>query len=169
MLIESMNLLSKRSVSASTRTPFRLSSRRRTKSRSRSSSGSGTASPLRLQAIRHHATVVIADIRRLAGAVEIRVELLWIAELFGEVPQHAEDTDHQRVPGLFRGADQQLERGLRRDRGLGIVARLPGRIELAQPIVALVNHLREAVRAGVPGDEMDDPARLKLVQKVAHD
>src|SRR6266852_2683520 len=146
MLIESMSLLSKRSVSASTRTPFRLSSRRRTKSRSRSSSGSGTASPLRLQAIRHHATVVVADIRRRVGTVEIRrVELLWIAELLGKVLQHAEDTDHQRVPGLCRGADQQLEGGLRRDRGLGIVARLPGRIQLAQSIVALVNHLREAV------------------------
>src|ERR1700682_3686103 len=167
MLIESMSLRSKSGVSASRRTPCCLSSRRLTKSRSRSSSGSDTASPPGLQAIRHHATVVFADIRRRLGAVEIhRVEVLWIAELLGEVLQHAEDADHQRIPGLFRRADQQLKCGLPGDGGLGIVARLPGRIELAQSVVALVDDLREAVGAGGPGDEMDDPARLKLVQKV---
>src|ERR1700737_4837219 len=168
MLIESMSLRSKSGVSASTWTPCCLSSRRLTNSRSRSSPGSDTASPPRLQAIRHHATVVFADIRRRLGAVEIRrVEVLWIAELLGEVLQHAEDADHQRIPGLFRRADQQLKCGLRGEGGLGIGARLPHRSELAQPVVALVDDLREAVGAGGPGDEMDAPARLTLVQKVA--
>src|SRR6202165_3055433 len=170
MLIESISLRSKRGVSASTLASFCLSSRRRTKSRSCSLPGSGMAPPPGLQAVRHHATVVLTDIRRRWRAVEIhRVEVLWIAELLGEVLQHAEDADHQRIPGLFRRADQQLKCGLRGGGGLGVVAGLPGRIELAQSVVALVDDLREAIGAGGPGDEMDDPARLKLVQKVVDD
>src|ERR1700736_2478522 len=136
MLIESMSLRSKSGVSASTRTPCCLSSRRLTKSRSRSSSGSGTASPPGVQAIGHHATVVFTDVRRRLGAVEIRrIEVLWIAELLGEVLQHAEHADHQRIPGLFQRADQQLKCGLRGDGGLGIVARLPDSVKLAPAVL----------------------------------
>src|ERR1700732_4280172 len=109
MLIESMRLLSKRGVSASTRVPFCLSRRRPTKSRSVSLFGSGTASPLRLQAIRHHPAVVLADIGRGVGAVETpRVEFLRVTKLLGEVFQHSEHADHQRAPGLFRRAARQL-------------------------------------------------------------
>src|SRR6202171_2619708 len=131
MLIESISLRSKRGVSASTLASFCLSSRRRTKSRSCSLPGSGMAPPPRLQAVRHHATVVLTDIRRRWRAVEIhRVEILWITELLGEVLQHAEDADHQRIPGLFRRADQQLKCGLRGDGGLWVVAGPAGRGEL---------------------------------------
>src|ERR1700694_1954389 len=152
MLIESMSLFSKRGVSASTRTPSCLSRRRRTKSRSLSLFGSGTASPLRLQAIRHDPAVVLANIGRGVGAVEPSgVEILWVTELLGEVLQHAEHADHQRIPGLFRRADQQPECGLRGDGRFRIVARLPGRIEIAQSIGARIDDLREAVGAGGPG------------------
>src|SRR5713101_1616186 len=159
-----MSLLSKSGVSASTRTSFCLSRRRRTKSRSLSLFGSGTASPLRLQAIRHHPAVVLADIGRGVGAVEtVRVEILWVTELLGEVLQHAEHADHQGIPGLFRRADQQLECGVRGDGRFRIVARLPGRIELAQSLVAGIDNLREAVGACGAGDEMHNPGRLKLI------
>src|ERR1700694_1806226 len=129
MLIESMSLRSKSGVSASRRTPCCLSSRRRTKSRSRSSSGLDTASPPGLQAIGHYATVVFGDIRRRVEGVEShRVEVLWIAELLGEVLQHAEDADHQRIPGLFRRADQQLKCGFPGAGGVGVWAAPPGRV-----------------------------------------
>src|SRR4029077_13271784 len=128
MLIESMSLLSKRGVSASTRTPFCLSRRRRTKSRSLSLFGSGTASPLRLQAKGNDPAVVLADIGRGVGAVEpFRVEILWLSECLGEVLQHAEHAEHQRIPGLFRRADQQLECGLRGDGRFRVGARLSPR------------------------------------------
>src|SRR4030088_2764466 len=170
MLIESMILLSKRGVSASTRSPFCLSRRRRTKSRSRSLVGSGTAPPVRLEAIRHDSAVVIADVRGGVGAVEtVGVEFLWVTELLGEVLQHAEHANHQRVPGLFRRADQKLECALGGNGRFRIVARLPHRIELPQSIVALIDDLREAVRAGGPGNDVDNPAGLKRIEKVIDD
>src|SRR5437879_11233387 len=106
MLIESMSRRSKSGVSASTRTPFCLSSLRRMKSSNGSISESGIPSPPGLQAIRDHATVVLTDVWRGIGAVEIRrVEFLRIAELLGEVLQHAGDAHPQWTPGRFRCLD----------------------------------------------------------------
>src|SRR5207247_9608243 len=96
MLIESISRRSNRAVSASTRTRFCLISRRRTKSSSCSLSGSGTASPPGFQAIGHHATVVVTDVRRRLRAIETpRFEILRLAELRGDVLQPAEDADHE--------------------------------------------------------------------------